>query len=66
MVSQNSTTFTNVATIVKINRLSMQNLFRSNHWRSSVKKKMFFKILQNLQENTCARVSLLTKLQTSA
>ena len=28
-------------------------------------KKMFLKILQNLQENTCARVSFLIKLQAS-
>ena len=49
MVSQNSTTFTNVATIVKINRLSMQNLFRSNHWRSSIKKK---DVLQNFAKFT--------------
>ena len=30
------------------------------------KKKVFLKILQKLQENTCARVSLLIKLQPSA
>ena len=29
-------------------------------------KKVFLKILQNSQENTCARVSFLTKLQASA
>ena len=33
-------------------------------WRYSVKK-MFLNILQNSQENTCARVSFLIKLQTS-
>ena len=33
-------------------------------WRCSVKK-MFLNILQNSQENTCARVSFLIKLQTS-
>ena len=36
---------------------------RSSHQRCSVKK-MFSKISQNLQENTCARVSYLIKLQT--
>ena len=29
-------------------------------------KKVFLEILQNSQENTCARVSFLIKLQTSA
>ena len=66
MVSQNSTTFTNVATIVKINRISMQNLFRSNHWRSSVKKgvlKNFAKftgkyLCQSLSFNKVAGLSL--------
>ena len=33
-------------------------LFRSSHWRCSVKK-MFLEILQNSQENTCTRVSFL-------
>ena len=33
--------------------------------RSSVKK-MFLKVSQNSQENTCARVSFLIKLQASA
>ena len=33
-------------------------------WRCSIKK-VFLKILQNSQENTCARVSFLTKLQAS-
>ena len=35
-------------------------LFRSSHWRCSVKK-MFLEILQNSQENTCTRVSFLMK-----
>ena len=38
--------------------------FRSSHWRCSVKK-MFLEISQNSQENTCARISLLIKLQAS-
>ena len=35
---------------------------RSSHWKCSVEK-VFLKILQNSQENTCARVSFLTDLQ---
>ena len=31
-------------------------------WRCSVKK-MFLKILQNLQEDTCARVAFLIKME---
>ena len=34
---------------------------RSSQWRSSVKKELVLRISQNLQENTCARVSLLIK-----
>ena len=34
-------------------------------WRCSVKK-MFLEILQNSQENTCAKVSFLIKLQAEA
>ena len=40
------------------------NCFRSSHRRCSVKK-VFLKISQNSQENTCARVSFLIKLQAS-
>ena len=36
--------------------------YRSSHQRCSIKN-MFLKILQNLQENTCARVSFLIKFQ---
>ena len=36
--------------------------FRSSHRRCSIKK-VFLKTSQNQQENTCARVSLLVKLQ---
>ena len=39
-------------------------LFRSSHWRCSVKK-VFLKISQNSQDNTCVRVSLLMKLKAS-
>ena len=35
---------------------------RSSHQRCPIKK-VFLEILQNLQENTCARVSFLLKLQ---
>ena len=42
----------------KINR----NHLKSSHQRCSVKK-MFLEISQNSQENTCARVSFLIKLQ---
>ena len=46
----------------------MQFLFRfikeAVVWRCSVEK-VFIDILQNSQENTCARVSFLTKLQAS-
>ena len=34
----------------------------SSHWRCSVKK-VFLEISQNSQENTCARISFLIKLQ---
>ena len=41
-------------------------LYRSSHmWWCSVKK-IFLKILQNLQENTCTGVSLLISLETPA
>ena len=36
--------------------------YRSSHRRCSVKK-VFLEILQNSQENTCARASILIKLQ---
>ena len=39
--------------------------FRSSHQGCSVRN-VFFKISQNSQENTCARVSFLIKLQASA
>ena len=38
--------------------------FRSNHHRCSIKK-IFSKISQNSQQNTCTRVSFLIKLQGS-
>ena len=38
---------------------------RSSHQRGSVKK-VFLKILQNSQENTCAKVSFLIKMQAQA
>ena len=38
-------------------------LIRSSHRRCSVRKKVFLEILQNSQENTCARGSFLIKLQ---
>ena len=41
------------------------HFFRSSHWRYSVKT-VFSKISQNSQENTCARISYLIKLQASA
>ena len=34
-------------------------------WRCSIKKVFFLEMLQNSQENTCARVSFLIKLQAS-
>ena len=39
-------------------------IFRSSHRRCSVKK-VFLEISQNSQENTCARVTFLIKLQVS-
>ena len=42
--------------------LKTRKEYRSNHQRCSIKN-MFLKILQNLQENTCARVSFLIKFQ---
>ena len=38
-------------------------LIRSSHQRCSVRKKVFLEILQNSQENTCARGSFLITLQ---
>ena len=38
--------------------------YRSIHRRSSIKE-VFLKILQNLQENACSRVTILIRLQTS-
>ena len=43
---------------------NMRIWYRRSHWRYSIKK-IFWKISQNSQENTCARVSLLIKLQAS-
>ena len=43
-------------------RLFLQSRLPSSHQRCSVKK-LFLKISQDLQENTCARFSLLIKLQ---
>ena len=40
------------------------DLFRSSHWRFSIQK-VLLKIPQNSQENICARVSFLIKLQAS-
>ena len=40
------------------------SVFRSSHQRCSIK--VFLKISQNSQENTCARVSFLIKLQASS
>ena len=39
-----------------------QAVNRSSYWRFSIKK-MFLKISQTSQENTCARASFLIKLQ---
>ena len=43
----------------------MMVITRSSHQRCSVKK-VFLEISQNLQENICARVSFLIKLQAEA
>ena len=40
------------------------NFYKSNHRRCSIKK-LFLKISQNSQENTCARVSFLVKLEST-
>ena len=47
-----------------INVNSALMIYRSSHRRCSAKK-VFLEILQNSQENTCARVSFLIKLQAS-
>ena len=51
--------------IVGFEQLNVSLLFftldRSNHHRRSVKK-MFLKVLQNSQENTCARVFLISSV----
>ena len=45
-----------------LNKLLLQSqLGRSSHWRCSAKK-VFLKISQNSQKNTCARVSFFIKL----
>ena len=50
----------NSVNLYKIDELTEK--FRSSHKRCSIKK-VFLKISQNPQENTCARVSFLKKLQ---
>ena len=54
--------------LVKILFLFFQEISKSAFCRNIEKqpfyKKMFLKISQNLQENNCARVSFLIKLQT--
>ena len=47
-----------------ISRNKVARMFRCSHRRCSVKK-VFLEISQNSQENTCARVSFLIKLQAS-
>ena len=39
------------------------HFIRNSYWRGSVKK-IFLKMSQNLQENTCVQASFLKKLQT--
>ena len=43
---------------------SPPSMSRSSHQRSSLRK-VFVEILQNLQDNTCAKISFLIKLQVS-
>ena len=51
---------------IHFNELSYRfPLYRSSHRRYSIKK-VLLKISQNLQENTCTRVSFLSKVQPSA
>ena len=49
-----------------VDRFASDNVFSipSNSFNSS--KQMFLKILQNLQENVCARVSFIVKLQAAS
>ena len=44
-------------------KIAKQGISRSNHSKSSIIKEVFLEILQNSQENTCARASFLTKFQ---
>ena len=55
-------TFQNSIAIPNNSNYSHSN---SSHQRCSIKKKLFLKILQNSQENTCATFSFLIKLQAS-
>ena len=48
--------------IATIQLIKNSNRFRSSHQRCSIKK-VFLEISQSSQENTCARVSFLIKLQ---
>ena len=43
--------------------IKLLNFFEKQSQEVFYKKKSFLEILQNLQENTCARVSFLIKLQ---
>ena len=60
-------------TVVATKVLTYTTVFRITLFRDCIDaatrdvlyKKAFFKILQNLQENTCTRVSFLTNLQAS-
>ena len=61
LISNFLKTFPTQETIIRIHGA----FTRSIHWRCSVKK-VFFKISQNSQESTPARVSFLTKLQVSS
>ena len=46
-----------------VSSLDYTNLFQKQPPKVFCKKKVFLEILQNSQENTCARVLFLTKLQ---
>ena len=47
--------------LLKLGSAKPESIYRSSQWCSI--KKVFFKISQNSQESTCARVSFLIKLQ---
>ena len=56
---------TDSTTVIITQRDDLKELFGEAAIRGVLQEKVFLEISQNPQENTCARVSFLIKLQTS-